>query len=159
MKSKVYETLDRMNIKYDIVNHPPAWTTEEADEYIMGKDGVPSKTMFMTGKKKKRFYLIIMDDSKMLDIKKINEIVGDKLSFGKEELLREKMNVAPGIVSIFGLLNNSEKDIEVIVDADLKNEEIITFHPNDNRATIFIKMVDMYKFLDEMENSWTFADI
>lgn len=159
MKKQVYEILDQMNIKYDIVDHPPAWTTKEADEYIEGREGVRSKTMFMSGKKNRRFYLIILDDRKMLDIKKVNDLVGDKLSFGKEGQLKEKMNIAPGCVSIFGLLNNSEKDIEVIVDVNLKNEEIITFHPNDNKATIFIKMEDMYRFLDEMKSNWIFADL
>ena len=30
----VYEALKRMGIPYDIVEHPPALTTEEADSYI-----------------------------------------------------------------------------------------------------------------------------
>lgn len=36
----VKETLDKMGIPYEIVEHPVAHTTEEADEYIKGKEGV-----------------------------------------------------------------------------------------------------------------------
>jgi len=42
----VYEALKKMGISYDLVEHPPALTTEEADSYIVGKEGVRTKTLF-----------------------------------------------------------------------------------------------------------------
>ena len=73
MKQQVYDELEKMGIKYEVVNHPPALTTQQADDYIEGKIGVRSKTMFMSDKKKRNFYLLILDDAKRLDIKKIGE--------------------------------------------------------------------------------------
>ena len=146
----VFKYLDNLEIKYEIVYHPAVLTTKEADKFIEGKEGVPSKTMFMSGKKDKKFYLIVMDDSKRLDIKKLNEITNDKLHFGKEEDLLNKMGLVPGVVSIFGLLNNNEHDINIYIDKKINEEEFITFHPNENTATIFIKIKDMYKFLDSL---------
>ena len=67
---------------------------------------------------------------------------------GSAENLKEKMNLQFGIVSPFGLLNNKEKDIKIYFDKELINEEIITFHPNENTATVFLKIVDVFKFLD-----------
>lgn len=61
---EVKELLTNMNIEYDIVYHPAVFTTEDADKYIEGMDGVPSKTLFMAGKKDRNFYLFILDDSK-----------------------------------------------------------------------------------------------
>lgn len=156
---EVKEFLDKLNIKYDIVFHPAVYTTEEADKYIEGMNGVPSKTMFMAGKKDRNFYLFVLDDSKKLDIKKINDIIGDKLHFGKEEHLKEKMNLVPGMVSIFGLLNNKEHDIKVYLDNALLNEEKITFHPNDNTATIFITIPDMFKFLDTLNYKYEIIEM
>lgn len=156
---EVKEFLDKLNIKYDIVFHPVVYTTEEADKYIEGMNGVPSKTMFMAGKKDRNFYLFVLDDSKKLDIKKINDIIGDKLHFGKEEHLKEKMNLVPGMVSIFGLLNNKEHDIKVYLDNALLNEEKITFHPNDNTATIFITIPDMFKFLDTLNYKYEIIEM
>lgn len=156
---EVKEFLNKLNIKYDIVFHPAVFTTEDADKYIEGMEGVPSKTIFMAGKKDRNFYLFILDDSKRLDIKKINEIVGDKLHFGKEEHLKEKMGLVPGMVSIFGLLNNKEHDIKIYVDKGLLNEKKITFHPNDNTATIFISMSDMFKFLKSLDYKYELIDM
>lgn len=155
----VFEYLDNLEIKYEIVYHPAVLTTKEADKFIEGKEGVPSKTMFMGGKKDKKFYLIVMDDSKRLDIKKLNEITNDKLHFGKEEDLLNKMGLVPGVVSIFGLLNNNEHDINIYIDKKINEEEFITFHPNENTATIFIKIKDMYKFLDSLNYKYEIVEL
>ena len=151
MKEQVYKELNEMKIKYEVVNHPPALTTKDADDYIEDKEGVRSKTMFMSNKKKNRFYLLILDDTKRLDIKKIGEIINEKsLRLGSEKDLKEKMNLQFGYVSPFGLLNNCDKDIKVYVDKEILNEKIITFHPNENDATVFIKIDDMFRFFDNL---------
>ena len=160
MKERVFKELDKMGIKYEVVEHPPALTTQEADDYIEGKEGVRSKTMFMSDKKKRNFYLLILDDAKRLDIKKIGELIGEKsLRLGNEENLKNKMNLQFGVVSPFGLLNNNEKDIKVYIDKELLNEEIITFHPNENTATIFIKMNDMFKFFDNLNYKYELIEM
>lgn len=154
----VLQYLDDLKIEYEIVYHPAVFTTEEADKYVEGMDGVLSKTMFMAGKKDRNFYLFIMDELKKLDIKKMNNIIDDKLHFGKEKDLMDKMKLKPGSVSIFGLLNNSEHDINIYIDKDVINEEKITFHPNDNTATIFITIKDMLKFLDSLDYKYHIID-
>lgn len=50
--SRIDKHLKNLDIGYDIVEHPPAFTTEEADRYIEGYEGVRTKTMFLTNKKK-----------------------------------------------------------------------------------------------------------
>ena len=65
---QVKEKLDELGISFDVVEHPPAFTTEQADSYIEGLEGVRTKTMFLTNKKKTQYYLLIMDDQKPLDM-------------------------------------------------------------------------------------------
>lgn len=156
---EVFNYLDNLNIKYNVVNHPAAFTTLEADKYIEGMEGVPSKTMFMAGKKDRNFYLFIMDENKRLDIKKISGLIGDRLHFGKEEDLKRKMGLVSGMVSLFGLLNNKEHDIKVFIDKDVTLEKLITFHPNDNRATIFISVSDMFIILEDLEYNYELLDL
>ena len=156
---EVKNFLDNLNIKYDIVNHPAVFTADEADKYIEGMDGVPSKTMFLAGKKDKNFYLFVLNDTKRLDIKKLNNLIGDKLHFGKEDDLKQKMNLVPGMVSIFGLLNNKDHDIKVFIDKAITYENKITFHPNDNTTTMFISVNDMYKFLNTLDYKYEIIDM
>jgi len=145
----VLSTLDRMGISYSIVEHPPAVTNEDADRFIEGREGVRTKTLFLCNRKNTSFYLLIMDQEKRLDIKKLEELVSEKkIHFCNSEQLMEKMGLEPGVVSLFGLLNNNEKDINVLVDREVLDERLITFHPNENTSTVFISTEDMLKFID-----------
>ncbi|WP_125588322.1 prolyl-tRNA synthetase associated domain-containing protein [Companilactobacillus jidongensis] len=152
--------LDNLGIKYKIVEHPAALTTEQADEYIKGMEGVRTKSMFLTNKKKRNFYLVIMDDDKRLDMSEFGEIVDNKrIKMASEESLKEKMNLSAGMVSIFGLLNNTEKDIEVFIQKKIISEEWMTFHPNDNTKTLFIKTADMFTFIKSVGFEYQIIDI
>ena len=75
MYQKVVDQLNELGITFQIVEHEPALTTEQADRFIEGIEGVRTKTMFLTNKKKRNFYLVIMDDAKRLDMDVFKEIV------------------------------------------------------------------------------------
>ena len=146
---QVAKKLQELGITYDVVEHPPAFTTEQADSYIEGLEGVRTKSMFLTNKKKTQYYLLIMDDQKRLDMEDFKDQVGaNRIRMASTESLAEKMQLPAGTVSPFGLLNNGEKDIRVYFDKDIVSEEIMTFHPNTNEKTIFIKTQDLLRFLE-----------
>ncbi len=156
----VCEELKKMDIPFDIVEHPPALTTEEADRYIEGKEGVRTKTLFLTNRKKSAYYLVILDDTKRLDMKKLGELISEKgMQFGSAENLMEKMSLRPGVVSLFGLLNNSEHDIKVCLDKEVLSENFVSFHPNDNSKTIFISTDDMYRFITILGYEYSIIDL
>ena len=150
MKEEVYKYLDNLNISYQVVNHPKAYCTKDADKYIEGYEGVRTKTMFLYNKNKTNFYLIVMDENKRIDFKKLEEELQEKkLKFSSDEVLFDKLKLEKGVVSIFGLLNNKD-NIIVLFDEDIINELPLTFHPNENDATIFINSEDVIKFLNTL---------
>lgn len=55
----VVDKLTDLGIAFEVVEHEPALTTEQADSFIEGIDGVRTKTMFLTNKKKTQYYLLI----------------------------------------------------------------------------------------------------
>lgn len=156
---KVLEMLKNMNIDYEIIVHPAIFTTEEANKHIKNKEGIFLKNLFLSDQKNKYFYLVIIDDTKRLDIKKLSKIIGQRLHFAKEEDLMKKMSLKPGSVSLFGLLNNKEKDIKVFIDKNVTKENKINFHPNDNTATIFISVNDMFEFLNNLNFEYRVIDL
>lgn len=148
---KVYNILEEMDITFNVVEHPPAFTTEEADSYIEGIEGARTKTLFLCNRKKSNYYMLIMDGEKRLDMKKLGTLIGEKgMTFGSTEKLMEKLSLAPGVVSLFGLLNNQERNIKVCLDQEMLSERYMSFHPNDNTKTIFIKTDDMYGFINSL---------
>lgn len=147
----VENKLKELEIDFKIVDHPPATTTELADKYIEGHEGVRTKSMFLTDRKKKNFYLVILDDYKRLDMDRFKDIVGEKkVKMASENSLMEKMKLPAGTVSPFGLLNNEDHDIKFFMDKEIVDEEIMTFHPNINEKTLFLKTKDLFKYLDNI---------
>ena len=148
---EVMETLQEQNIEVQLVEHEAAFTMEDADRAIEGIPGVRTKTLFLMNKKKTKFYLLIMDEDKRLDMSAFKDLVDDcQLKMASEEMLYEKLGLQPGGVSPFGLLNNKDGDVEVYIDKDIAEEERMSFHPNTNEKTIFIKTVDLYPFLEHI---------
>ena len=148
---QVANKLQELGITFDVVEHPPAFTTEQADSYIEGMEGVRTKSMFLTNRKKTQYYLLIMNDKKRLDMDDFKVQVGaDRIRMASLDSLAEKMTLPAGTVSPFGLLNNEEKDILVYFDKDIVSEDIMTFHPNTNEKTIFIKSKDLFRFLESI---------
>lgn len=156
----VEEKLNELGIGFEIVDHPPALTTEEADRFIEGIEGVRTKTMFLTNRKKTSYYLLIMDDRKRLDMKDFGEICGAKgIKIASSESLYEKMKLPPGVVSPFGLLNNQDRDIAVYIDREIVAEARMSFHPNTNEKTIFLDTKDLLIYLESIGYDVHIADL
>jgi len=159
-----YETvknkLDELGIEFQMVEHEAAFTTEQADKYIEGIEGVRTKTMFLTDKKKTQWFLLVMDDANRLDMARFEEITGTKrIKMASAESLVEKMGLTPGSVSIFGLLNNQDHDIKVYIERAITGEARMSFHPNDNTKTIFISTQDMFRFIESLGYEVNTADL
>lgn len=149
--AKVVEKLAELQIEVETVHHEPAVTIELADRFIEGIEGVRTKTMFLTNKKKTAWYLLIMEDGKRLDMERFGEIVGSKrIKMASPDSLYEKMALPPGVVSPFGLLNHVDHDIAVYIDEEIVSEERLSFHPNTNEKTIFIHTPDLFRFLESI---------
>ncbi len=63
-----------------------------------------------------------------------------------EDELKEKLDLTPGSVSPFGLLNNKEKDVELIIQQKILDDDYIGVHPNENTATVILKTIDLISF-------------
>ena len=157
---QVANKLQELGITFDVVEHPPVFTTEQADSYIEGMEGVRTKSMFLTNRKKTQYYLLIMGDKKRLDMADFKVQVGaNRIRMASLDSLAKKMNLPAGTVSPFGLLNNEEKDILVYFDKDIVSEDIMTFHPNTNEKTIFIKSKDLFRFLESIGFTYKFLTL
>ena len=62
------------------------------------------------------------------------------------------MGLTPGAVSPFGIVNDRERKVVVVIDGELWREELLNYHPNDNRATLTLSRADFQRFLDHCGN-------
>ena len=150
-EAKVFEVLDVLGIAYTRHEHPPVFTVEQAERHWTGILGAHCKNLFLRNKKGNRHYLVILLSSKQADLRGLNEKLSeDRLSFGSPERLQKYLGLEPGSVSPFGLINDRDKEVIVIVDQDLKQAGCVNFHPNVNTATVGIGAADFERYL-----AWT----
>jgi Ala-tRNA(Pro) deacylase len=149
----VYAALDALGIRYQRFEHPAVFNAEDASKHWDPIGGTQCKNLFLRNKKGDRHYLVILEISKRADLKDLVKLVGDdRLSFGSPERLMAKLGVTPGSVSPFGLLNDGDGSVRVLVDADLKGAERLIFHPNINTASVVVSWPDLEKFLATRSN-------
>jgi Ala-tRNA(Pro) deacylase len=111
------------------------------------------KNLFLRNKKGDRHYLVILNVDKQVDLRHLVKVIGDdRFSFGSPERLMSHLGVTPGSVSVFGLLHDGSRSVQVIVDSDLRSAERLIFHPNDNRASVSISFQDFERFLGSRQN-------
>ena len=85
-----------------------------------------------------------------MDIKKLSKSLAlGNLSFSKEAALKEYLNITPGSVTPFGLLNDIENKVNFFLDNNLTQDDQINFHPLENTATITMQVKDFINFLLE----------
>ena len=79
----------------------------------------------------------------------LKELIGaSRIRMASSESLFEKMSLPAGVVSPFGLLNNTDKDIQVYFDKEIMSEKRMNFHPNTNEKNLFWSTIDLLRFLE-----------
>jgi len=156
-EKKVQATLNKLDINFIRHEHPPVYTVEQAAKQWKGIQGAHCKNIFVRNKKGNRHFLIIVEHLKTLDLKYLSARLGqDRLSFASPERLNKYLGLEAGSVSPFGLINDADHHVKVLIDEDLQHEKFINFHPNINTATYTISFSDFKKFLDQTGNKYDF---
>ena len=149
----VYEALDALGISYERHEHPAVFNADDASQHWVPIGGMQCKNLFLRNKKGDRHYLVVLEISKRADLRDLVKLVGDdRLSFGSPERLMAELGLTPGSVSPFGLLNDRDGSVRVLVDADLKGADRLIFHPNINTASVVIAWSDLERFLATRPN-------
>ncbi|MEW5816561.1 MAG: prolyl-tRNA synthetase associated domain-containing protein [Spirochaetota bacterium] len=157
---KVYEALESLGIPYTRHEHPAVYTVDEAKEYWENIKGLHSKNLFLRNKKGEKHYLAVLLDSRKISIKEMENKISDKeLSFASPERLAKYLDLTPGAVSPFGLINDVERHVILILDRALIKADYVNFHPNINTVTITIKGKDFGKFIAWCGHQTIFLDL
>lgn len=144
----LYERLDALGIPYRTTEHAAVFTVEESQAECGAIPGAHIKNLFLRDKKK-RLWLATVLDHRRIDLKALKRALGAQgsLSFGDAALLMEVLGVIPGAVTPFGIINDTEKRVAMVLDAGLFEQEIVNAHPLRNDRTTSLKGTDLEAFL------------
>ena len=157
MKQKILDFLDKLEIEYKNYEHKPTFSCEDAKWVDIPWRRV--KSLFLRNKRATKYYMVVIEDDKRFDSNSFRHLIWEnKISFASEERMMNKIWVKPGHVSPFALINNTEKDIEVIFNSTLKDCQI-WFHPWRNDNTTVLKMESVEKFLEKLGIKFNYLEL
>ncbi len=156
----IYKFLADHEIDYERHDHPPVFTCEEANRLVPPLPAAKTKNLFLRDNKGRRHFLVIVGDEKTVDLKALRDVIGSsKFSLGSAERLQKYLGVTPGAVSILALVNDVNKEVEVIIDKDLWNSDSLRFHPLVNTSTLVISRDNVKRFMDKTEHTIQIIDV
>ena len=142
--------LASLNITYARLDHPPVYTCADADKYWTGSKAAHTKNLFLkTEKPPHHYFLYILACSQRADLKQLAASLNlsSRLTFASDQELKAILDLTPGSVSPFGLINDKGRLVTVLIDQRLATKDKLLFHPNTNTATLEISLDDFKKFL------------
>lgn len=162
------EYLEEHGIHYDYcIKHKEVLGCNESAnyydgcKYFIGDDYCVCKNLFLKERKgEKRLFLVIVPMEKKIDLKELKEKLGtSKLEFASSENMKDLLQTTPGNVSLFNLIFDTDKKVNVILDQDLFANKLLAFHPLYNGMSIFLKEQEVFKFLNLCDRDYLIGEV
>lgn len=158
---KVYDILDLLGIEYDRVDHPPAMTMEVCQEINHALGATICKNLFLCNRQKTQFYLLMIPDNKTFKTKELSAQIGSaRLSFADTQFMEKYLDITPGSVSVMGLMNDTDKQVRLLVDEDVLKSEYVGCHPCINTSSLRLRTKDVFEvFLSYIGHDMTIVHL
>ena len=160
-KEEIYKLIKEKGYWHEITEHKAVFTMDEVNDIYVPHPEYDAKNLFVRDDKKRNYYLITVKGNKKVDLKEFRKNNNTRpLSFASENDLMTILNLIPGSVTPLGLLNDQELKVSFYLDKEfLTGKEIIGVHPNDNTATIWLKVEDLINLIKDHGNEVTIINL
>lgn len=147
-EADLYALFTAHGIAWTHNTHPPLHTVEESKELRGDLPGAHVKNMFLKDKRD-QLWLVTCLEHRRIRIRDLEKQIGaPKASFGKPELLWDALGIRPGAVSPFGLINDPEHRVNVVLDQQMLDIDPLNAHPLHNEATTTVSAADFRRFFE-----------
>ncbi|MCA9791758.1 MAG: prolyl-tRNA synthetase associated domain-containing protein [Candidatus Eremiobacteraeota bacterium] len=145
----LYAFLAEQGIDYRRHDHPPVFTCQEAERLVPAMAAARTKNVFVRDRPGKRHFLVVVGYDKRVDLKRLAEVLEtSKLSLGSPERLMKHLGVEPGSVTILGLLNDQQGQVELVLDQPIAEAPSVRCHPLVNTSTLELEAEGLTRFLE-----------
>lgn len=139
--------MDAHGFVYQRIEHPAVFTCAEADLHRPDVPAVSTKNLFLCDKKARRYFLAVTACEKTVKLDELALQLGvPHLRFGSEENLARLLGVARGSVTMMGLVNDTEHQVKLWIDAEIWQGETFLSHPLVNTATLILAKPELERF-------------
>lgn len=156
----IYDKLDELNIPYTRVDHEHADTMEDCllIESVLGTQ--ICKNLFLCNRQQTEFYLLLMPGDKPFKTKFLSaQLECARLSFATPEHMQAYLNTTPGSASALELLFDKERNVRLVIDWDLLQNEDIGCHPGISTSTLRLQRDDLLRYVQAVGHTPTYIDL
>lgn len=145
----LFTRLTALGLAHKTHEHAPVFTVGESQSLRGVLPGAHVKNLFLRDKKK-RYWLVTAAEDRDINLKALRRRLGasGSLSFGAADVLMAHLGVQPGAVTPFGIINDRNGVVSMVLDQDLLTGDIVNAHPLRNDMTTAIGPSDLLAFLD-----------
>jgi len=144
---ELFAFFDKLGIAHSTVSHPPFFTVEEGRPWHDQIPGLHCKNLFIRDRSG-GIWLVVMPAEKRADLARLERTLGaPRFSFAKPDVLQEVLQLSPGSVTPFGLINDTARRVNVILDQEMLESEWVNFHPLHNAASTTLRSADLVRFV------------
>ncbi len=141
---RVYDLLDRLGVAYDRIDHEPVTTMAEGDAIRETLQAQVCKNLFLCTRRRTAFYLLMIPDDKRFRAEELTHQLGlPRLSFGKAEDMARLLELAPGFITVMGLMNDRAQEVQLLMDRAILDSTYIGCHPCVNTASIRMRTEEL----------------
>ncbi len=145
----IYAWLLSNGIEYHRFDHPPVYTCEEAARLTPEMPGAKAKNLFLRDRRARRHFLLMLEAEQQVDLRELGRrLEAPGLGFASPERLHRYLKVEPGAVSLLALVNDRDREVELVMDQDLSLSQHFQCHPLVNTATLILDRQNILQFLD-----------
>jgi len=156
---EIFDLLNSNQIKFKFMQHKAAYTVEDLLKLNLPDEEAIAKNLFIRDDKKQNYYLLVVCQEKIVDLKTLKEKIGSRrLSFASEEDLNSILGLSKGSVTPLGIIRDEARKVKVIFDKAFI-DKLIGIHPNENTTTIWLEVSDLVNIIKQHGNSVEFVDI
>ena len=104
--------------------------------------------------------MVSLPVEKRANLKKISdELESARLSFGNDDELWENLHIKSGSVSVLNVIGAPNTEVTFVIDKDILNLPKVSFHPNDNTASICFSPNEITKIMDKYNKKYIFLEV
>ena len=141
---RVYDLLDSLGVAYQRIDHEAAMTMEACAAIDELLDAVICKNLLLCNRQCTDFYLLMIPGNKVFKTSVLSKKIGSsRLSFAAPEYMEAYLDITPGSLSVLGLMNDREKKVKLLIDADVLKGEYFGCHPCINTSSLRLKISDL----------------
>ena len=143
----LFRRFDELGIRYTNHAHPPLFTVADSKELRGQLPGGHCKSLFLKDKRG-ALHLLVASEDRAVDLKQLKKRLGvGNLSFASPDLLYEVLGVRPGAVTPFGLINDAQNRVHVMLDKGMLAHDPLNYHPLVNDQTTAVSPQDLIAFI------------